>query len=105
MASITCLGTWVPAGPSRNAAGWPFTRNCREGNCALTHALSSGLLPASCRTGVLIVLVSRAQIVYGRRVRSFSHNGANSERSHVAPYKNSPVLYRFCPRPHPTFVF
>src|SRR3982074_750639 len=57
---MTCWGTCVPAGPSRNAAGCPFTCNFSDGNCARTHVESSGLLPVSCKAGVLI-FVSRCE--------------------------------------------
>jgi hypothetical protein len=44
----------VPAGPSRKAAGWPFTWSFNEGNCSLTQSVSRGLLPVSCSAGELI---------------------------------------------------
>src|SRR5206468_12657593 len=52
---MTCFGTCVPAGPSRNAATRPFTCNCSEGNCSLTQATSNALLSVPCTTGVLMV--------------------------------------------------
>src|SRR6202035_4531400 len=55
MASMTCWGTCVPAGPSRKAAGWPLTWVCKEGNCWRTQAVSRDLLPAACVTDELMV--------------------------------------------------
>src|SRR5258708_32156297 len=74
---MTCLGTCVPAGPSRNAAGCPFTCNFSDGNCARTQVESSGLLPVSCKAGVLI-FVSR----YGAKL-----SGQLVSHSQAAPLK------------------
>src|SRR5580658_201674 len=70
MASITCFGTWVPAGPSRKAAAWPFTFRFREGNCSRTQAVSSGLVSVSCTTGVLMIGPQGEVDVFASRVVS-----------------------------------
>src|SRR6476646_5072281 len=41
---MTRCGTWVPPGPSRNAAGCPFTWREKDGNCERTQARSSALM-------------------------------------------------------------
>src|SRR5437660_2298372 len=78
---MTCLGTCVPAGPSRNAAGRPFTCNFREGNCARTHAESSGLLAVSCKAGVLI-FVSRCEAKLSGQLVSHSRAPRLKSREH-----------------------
>src|SRR5260370_40772194 len=51
---MTCFGTWVPAGPSRNAEPWRLNCKVSEGNCSLTQAISNAFVSALCITGVLI---------------------------------------------------
>src|SRR5229473_1372187 len=56
MASITRCGTCVPPGPSRNAAGCPFTVCEREGNCARTHWTSSAAVTAFSVVGIGVII-------------------------------------------------
>ena len=70
------LGTCVPAGPSRNAAGWPFTCSCKEGNCARTQAISSCLSTIGfVHSGCAHMSPSQEQIA----TVSFSHSSAHTE--------------------------
>src|SRR5712664_433843 len=59
---MTCLGTCVPAGPSRKAEPWRWYCKLSEGNCSLTHAISNALFPVPCMTGVLIFFVGHQNV-------------------------------------------
>src|SRR5437764_14306279 len=43
MASITASGTWVPAGPSRKASGWPSTVRLKAGKSRRAFSQSAAV--------------------------------------------------------------
>src|SRR5437899_9941725 len=80
---MTCVGTWVPAGPSRNAALWPLTWSFREGNWERTHAVSKVGVARTFKPGVVITRFSvESRIAMTRGL--VSHTGAGSCTANLA---------------------
>src|ERR1700737_2085262 len=71
---MTCLGTCVPAGPSRKAEPWRWYCKLSEGNCSLTHAISNALF-VPCIAGVLIFVCSRKPARFSELLVSHTFRG------------------------------
>src|SRR5713226_10643115 len=74
---MTCVGTWVPAGPSRKAAVWLLTCVFREGNWERTQARSKAGVARTFKPGVVISLFSGENKIAIVRVL-VSHTAASS---------------------------
>src|SRR6266852_5391846 len=73
---MTCVGTWVPAGPSRKAAVWLLTCVFREGNWERTQARSKAGVARTFKPGVVITLFSgESKLTMFRGI--VSHTGGN----------------------------
>src|ERR1700752_2068279 len=81
---MTCVGTWVPAGPSRNAAVWPLTCVFNEGNWERTQAISKAGVARTFKPGVVISLFSgESKIAIVREL--VSHTGGGRCTSKPVP--------------------
>src|ERR1700687_6316307 len=87
---MTCFGTCVPAGPSKKAAGCPFTCNFREGNCSLTHAMSNAFFAVPGMTGVLIFVCSRKPADFSELLVSHTFRRRCRGAACCAPTRTNP---------------
>src|SRR6266436_7909378 len=106
MASITCLGTCVPAGPSKNAAACPFTCSFSEGNCSLTQAISNVLFPVPCITGVLIFFMGRQSVAaFSEPLVSHTFRAHFEDSPRLKAGDSLELLCDIAARPQRCFVF
>src|SRR5260370_6998937 len=91
---MTCFGTCVPAGPSKNAAVCAFTCNFSEGNCSLTHAVSKAFFSVPCITGVLIFVCTRKAALFSKLSVShtFPAHCSGPLQPHLSFFVPSPPL-------------